>query len=103
MALFLLLLVIAFIGSIHSFYHNSFGHKWNGLRSNTCFRSLEKRIIEIPQQQDLSQYRVLLEKSIDPERIIRWYITKFVEEVAQVEVVYDRSPELYIPESFVKH
>jgi hypothetical protein len=61
--------------------------------------ALNKVMIEMPKQTDLSQYERMVEEKIEAKRIIRWYVARLLDEKAMVEVVYDDSAIVYIPSS----
>lgn len=64
---------------------------------NIKHAALNKVMMEVPVQSDVSQYEKLLGEKIESKRIIRWYIARMLDGKAMVEAVYDDSPTVYFP------
>ena len=59
-------------------------------RASSLRMSLEMEVVKIPRQSDLTEYWKLLSNTLPNVNIIRWYIARFENGTAVLEVVYDR-------------
>lgn len=51
--------------------------------------SLQKVVINIPRQNDLSQYEKILYQQVPENTIVRWYASKITETMAELEVIVE--------------
>jgi hypothetical protein len=54
---------------------------------------LQLRVLQVPVQQNVSNYEILVKKKIDEKLLIRWYIGRFDQDFAYVEAIHEEGPK----------
>ena len=90
--LVVLLLVLCFVAALWTSadaFHLPVSPSWMRRQLSQLNMAMDLKTMQMPVQQDVSMYKKLMEQSIDPSKIVRWYIASIDQGTATLEVVIE--------------